>query len=134
MKAIVIHAYGGPEEMVLEDVALPEPGPGEARIRLAFAGVNYIDVYMRNGLYKRSDTYAQSLPLSLGMEGSGVVDAVGPGVEDLPVGTPVAWCLERGSYAEYAVVPAWKLVKVPDRICLEAAAALQLQGSTAYSA
>lgn len=133
MKAVVVSEYGGPEVLKPAlDWARPEPAPGEALVKLAFAGVNFIDVYMRNGLYKRSDTYEQALPLVPGMEGAGVVEALADGVEDLAVGDRVAWCLERGSYAQYAAVPAWKLVKVPDDVSFEMATALQLQGSTAH--
>ncbi|MEM7429634.1 MAG: quinone oxidoreductase [Pseudomonadota bacterium] len=132
MKAVLIHRYGGPEEMVLEEVAAPEIGTQDALIRVEIAGINFIDVYMRNGLYSRSDTYAQSLPLGLGMEGAGVVEAVGRDVTNVALGDRVAWCIERGSYAELACVPAWKLVKVPDDVSSQTAAALQLQGSTAH--
>ncbi|NNF79163.1 MAG: quinone oxidoreductase [Rhizobiales bacterium] len=132
MKAVVISEYGGPEVLKLSDAATPSPGPSEVLVKLAFAGINFIDVYMRNGLYKRSDTYQQSLPMVPGMEGAGVVEALGSGVEGLAVGDRVAWCLERGSYAEYAAVPAWKLVKIPSDVSFEIATALQLQGSTAH--
>lgn len=132
MKAVMIHSYGGPEEMALEEVAAPDIGAGEALVRVEIAGVNFIDVYMRNGLYGRSNTYAQSLPLGLGMEGYGIVEAVGDGVENVSPGDRVAWCIERGSYAELARVPAWKLVKVPEDVPGDIAAALQLQGSTAH--
>ena len=132
MKAIMIHRYGGPAEMAMEEVAPPELGPADALVRVTAAGVNFIDVYMRNGLYARSGTYAQSLPLGLGMEGAGVVEAVGEEVSNVCVGDRVAWCIERGSYAELARVPAWKLVPVPEEIPDDIAAALQLQGSTAH--
>ncbi len=132
MRAIALSEYGGPEVLQLSDAAKPSPGPSEVLVKLAFAGVNFIDVYMRNGLYKRSHTYEQSLPLVPGMEGAGVVEALGSGVEGFAVGDRVAWCLERGSYAEYAAVPAWKLVKIPPGMSFEIATALQLQGSTAH--
>ena len=132
MKGIGVRAFGGPEALELLDWPVPQPGPGEARVKLAVAGVNFMDVYMRSGQYAKSQTYATPLPLLLGMEGAGVVDAVGPGVEEFRPGDRVAWCISRGAYAEYAVVPAWKLVPVPEGVALELAAALQLQGSTAH--
>jgi NADPH2:quinone reductase len=132
MKGIGVRAFGGPEALELLDWPVPEPGPGEVRVKVAVAGVNFMDVYMRSGQYAKSQTYATPLPLLLGMEGAGVVDAVGPGVQDFHPGDRVAWCISRGAYAQYAVVPAWKLVPVPDAVELELAAALQLQGSTAH--
>ncbi|MEP7064380.1 MAG: quinone oxidoreductase [Betaproteobacteria bacterium] len=131
MQAIVIEQFGGPDALVTRALPIPPPGPGEARVKLAVAGVNYIDVYMRNGSYARSDTYKTPLPMVPGMEGAGVVDAVGDGV-GLEPGTRVAYCISRGSYAPYAVVPAWKLVPVPAVIALDIACALMLQGSTAH--
>lgn len=127
-----VRAFGGAEALELLDWPMPEPGPGEARVKLTVAGVNFMDVYMRSGQYARSKTYATPLPLLLGMEGAGVVDTVGPGVEGLRPGERVAYCISRGAYAPYAVVPAWKLVPVPDCIDWPLAAALQLQGSTAH--
>src|SRR5262245_45152799 len=112
MKAIQIEQFGGPAELRLADVAKPQPGPGEVLVKLAYAGVNYIDVYMRNGSYARSHTYKTPLPMTIGMEGAGTVAQLGPGVTGLKVGEPVAYCLSRGSYADFAVVPAWKLVPV----------------------
>lgn len=132
MKAIQVLEYGGSGQLTETDIPVPAPGPGEARLRLAYAGINFIDVYMRNGLYAQNRAYGTSLPLTLGMEGSGVVDAVGEGVEGLAPGDRVAYCLNPGSYAEYAVVPAWKLVPVPDDIGLDLAAALMLQGCTGH--
>jgi len=132
MKAVRVHDYGEAEQMRLDEVPVPVPSAGEVLVKLAYAGVNFIDVYVRNGNYKRSETYAQTPPLTLGMEGAGFVEAVGEGVEDFIPGDPVAYCIELGSYAEYAVVPAWKLVHVLDGVSLDIAAALQLQGSTAH--
>jgi NADPH2:quinone reductase len=111
---------------------MPQPGPGEARLKIAVAGVNFMDVYMRSGQYAKSHTYTTPLPLLLGMEGAGVVDKLGEGVSDIRVGDRVAYCISRGAYAEYAVVPAWKLVPIPDDVDFALAAALQLQGSTAH--
>ncbi|HXR55272.1 MAG TPA: quinone oxidoreductase [Casimicrobiaceae bacterium] len=132
MHAIAIDRFGGPDVLAVRDIALPAPQAGEVRVRVAFAGVNYIDVYMRNGTYARSATYRTPLPMVLGMEGAGTVDAVGRDVRDLAVGQRVAWCIVRGAYAQYAIVPAWKLVPVPDAIPLDIACALMLQGSTAH--
>ena len=127
-----VRAFGGAEALEMLDWPLPEPGPGEARVKLAMAGVNFMDVYMRSGQYARSKTYATPLPLLLGMEGAGTVDALGPGVEGLRIGDRVAYCISRGAYAEFAVVPAWRLVPIPDRVDWPLATALQLQGSTAH--
>lgn len=132
MKAVQIAAFGGADALALTDAAIPEPGPGEALVRLSRAGVNFIDVYMRSGVYARSDTYRTPLPMTIGMEGSGVVEAVGEGVTDWAPGARVAYCLSRGSYAEYAVVPAWRLVPAPETVSFDQAAALMLQGSTAH--
>ena len=132
MKAVQIDAYGGPENMVLRDVPTPEPGPGEALVRLEVAGVNYTDVYNRNGMYAKSHTYANSPPFTLGREGGGIVERVGPDVDSVASGDRVAWCIPLGSYAEAAVVPAWRLVKVPAAIEMPAATALMMQGCTAH--
>ncbi len=132
MKAIQIGEYGGGEQLRLVDVPVPEPRAGEALVRLAFAGVNFIDVYMRKGEYRHSATYGSGLPFTLGMEGGGVVEALGTGVKNIQTGDRVAYCLVRGSYAEYAAVPAWKLVKIPDAMPFEVATTLMLQGFTAH--
>lgn len=126
MRAIRIHEYGGLEVLRIEDVPLPEPGPGEARIKIQASGVNFIDVYQRTG------QYPLQLPAILGGEAAGVVDALGPGVEDLRPGERVAYASHLGAYAEYAVVPAWKLVRVPDSLDIRQAAAVMLQGLTAH--
>ena len=132
MKAVQVDAYGGPERLILREVATPEPGPGEALVRLEYAGVNYTDVYNRNGMYAKSRTYANSPPFTLGREGGGVVERVGADVDSVAVGDRVAYCIPLGSYAEAAVVPAWRLVKVPDAVDMAAATALMLQGCTAH--
>ncbi|MDQ2916111.1 MAG: quinone oxidoreductase [Casimicrobiaceae bacterium] len=132
MRAAIIERFGGPDVLVLRDVPMPQPERGEARVRVALAGVNYIDVYMRNGSYARSETYRTPLPMVPGMEGAGVIDAVGEGVDDLKPGMRVAWCISRGSYASFAVVPAWRLVRLPDAITFNVGCALMLQGSTAH--
>lgn len=132
MKAISISEFGGPEACRLDNVPEPHPKSGEATVRVAYSGVNFIDIYMRNGTYARSHTYKTPLPMLIGMEAAGIVESVGPDVSNLRVGDRVAFCLSRGSYAEAVAVPAWKLVPVPDGIPLEIAAALMLQGCTAH--
>lgn len=132
MRAIGVNAFGGPEKLELLEVPMPEPGQGEVLVRLAYAGINFIDIYMRSGRYAKSDTYKTPLPMVLGMEGAGQIAKIGPGVEGFAEGDSVAWCIERGAYAEFASVPAWKLVKVPDKVPLDIACTLQLQGCTAH--
>ena len=132
MKAIEVTRFGGPEVLRPAERPLPAPGPDEALVKLEYAGVNYIDVYMRSGQYARSHTYQTPLPMTIGMEGGGTVAALGGAVTHLRVGDRVAYCIVRGSYAEYAAVPAWKLVKVPPHIPLPVATALMLQGNTAH--
>jgi len=112
--------------MELVDVPTPAPGPGQALVRLAVSGVNFIDVYHRSGAYK------VDRPIMLGSEGAGTVEAVGTDVVDVVPGDRVAYVMVRGSYAEYAVVPADKLVKLPPGIDFQAAAAAMLQGMTAH--
>ena len=127
MRAICIHQYGDPDVLVYEeDVSLPEPGPAEVRVRLQASGVNFIDTYHRRGLYQATP------PFTPGMEGAGVVDAVGEGVTYVTPGDRVAYAMHIGSYAEYAIVPAWRLVKVPHDIDIDTAAAVMLQGMTAH--
>jgi NADPH2:quinone reductase len=126
MKAILIQHTGGPEVMKVSEVPVPEPGAGEALIKVSASGVNFIDVYYREGRYKAA------LPFIDGQEGAGIVERIGAGVSDVAVGDAVAWCNVLGSYAEYAVVPAEKLVKVPKRMDLRVAAAVMLQGMTAH--
>ncbi len=127
MKAIRVNQHGGPEVLSYEDVPVPEPGEGEVRVRLAAAGVNYIDTYRRSGLYPTEP------PFTLGSEGAGEVDAVGEGVEEFSVGDYVAWASAPGSYAEYVVVPAENLVPVNVTLVeARVAAAAMLQGMTAH--
>ncbi|MCI0750069.1 MAG: quinone oxidoreductase, partial [Nevskiales bacterium] len=126
MKCIQITEPGGVEKMALAEVPTPKPGPGQALVRLKASGVNFIDVYLRTGLYKAD------LPLILGNEGAGVVEAVGPDVSEVAEGDRVAYAMVRGSYAEYAVVPTERLVKLPDGIGFDQAAAALLQGMTAH--
>lgn len=126
MKAIRIHQFGGPEQLHYDDLPLPEPGAGEVQVKLAAVGVNFIDVYHRTGLYPNP------LPLGLGMEGAGTVEAVGPGVTEFKPGDPVAFSNQPGAYAEYVVTPATKLVPVPSSLDLRIAAAAMLQGMTVH--
>lgn len=126
MKAIVVRQTGGPEVMRLEDTTMPTLGPGSALVKIEASGVNFIDVYFRNGLYKAEP------PFTPGMEAAGVVQAVGPGSSELASGDRVAYAMARGSYAEYAIVPTALLVKIPDAVTLETAAASMLQGMTAH--
>lgn len=124
-KAIRIHENGGPEVMQLEEVSVGDPGPGQARVRHHAAGLNFIDCYQRSGLYKLP------LPLTLGMEGAGVIEAVGAGVTDLKVGDRVAYAAPPpGSYSEVRLAQADRLVKLPDGISFETAAAMMLKGMT----
>jgi len=122
MKAIAVTEFGGPEKLALLDMPMPQPASGEALVKLEYAGINFIDVYMRSGHYARSQTYKTPLPMVIGMEGIGTVDS----------GQRVAYCITRGSYAEYAAVPTWKLVKVPDDVPSPIAVTLMLQGLTAH--
>ena len=127
MKATRVNEYGGPEVLSYEDVPVPEPSPGEARVRLAASGVNYIDVYQRTGVYP------MDLPFIAGQEGAGEVEAVGDGVEEISPGDFVAFAGVPGAYAEYVVAPADKLVPF-NATYVEArmAAAVMLQGMTAH--
>ena len=125
-KAIRIHQTGGPETMVLEDVEVGQPGPGEIRIRHHAIGLNFIDVYFRSGLYPTP------MPAGLGMEGAGVVEAVGEGVTHLKVGDRAAYASAPiGSYCEVRVMPATCVCKLPDAIDFETGAAMMLKGLTA---
>lgn len=126
MHAVRVHAPGPADALTHETVPVPQPGPGEALVRVEAAGVNFIDVYKRTGLYP------VALPATLGEEGAGTVEAPGEGVTSVKTGDRVAWAGTLGSYAEFAVVPASKLVAVPDGIAMTTAAALMLQGMTAH--
>ena len=127
MKAVRINEFGGPEALSYEDVPVPEPGPGEARIKLSASGVNFIDVYQRTGLYPGE------LPRTLGNEGAGEVEAVGEGVEELSEGDFVAFAGVPGAYAEYVVAPVEKLVPFNvTYVEARVAAAIMLQGMTAH--
>src|SRR2546425_1254631 len=126
MKAIRVHAPGGPDALRYEDVPQPTPGAGQVLLRIEAAGVNFIDVHHRTGLYKAP------LPLTLGQEAAGTVAATGPGVSDVKVGARVAYAAVQGAYAEYAVVPADRVVVLPDGVSSKQAAAVVLQGITAH--
>ena len=125
-RAIRMHATGGPDVFVWEDIAHPEPGPGEVTIRHKAVGLNYIDVYFRTGVYK-----LPAFPAIIGMEGAGVVEAIGPGVNLVAVGDRVAYGSALGAYAEIRTIPAERLLRLPDTIGFETAAAMMLQGMTA---
>ena len=126
MKCIQVTVPGGPENLELVDAPTPVPGPKQALVKIAASGVNFIDVYFRTGLYKAE------LPVTLGSEAAGTVEAVGPDVTEVAPGDRVAYAMARGSYAEYAVVPAWQLVKLPGHVEFALAAAAMLQGMTAH--
>src|SRR3989338_4766655 len=126
MKAIIIHEFGNANVLKYEDTEKPEPKENEARVKLEAIGVNFIDVYHRKGLYPNK------LPFIPGMEGAGIVDKAGKSVSEVKVGDKVAYAMNIGSYAEYAIVPAWKLVKISDKIDTKTACAAMLQGMTAH--
>src|SRR5262245_38231221 len=126
MKAIRFEKTGGPEVLGLADVKSPSPGAGEVRVKVEAAGVNFIDVYHRTGVY------TVPLPSTPGLEGAGRVDAIGPAVAGLSVGDAVAWSNAPGSYAEEVVAPADRLIKVPAGVDGRTAAAVMLQGMTAH--
>lgn len=123
---IRIHQNGGPEQMRWEEVTVGDPGPGEVRVRNTAIGLNYIDTYHRSGLYP------MPLPLTLGSEGAGVVEAVGPRVKEFRVGDRVAYAQPIGAYAEVLIRPVARLVKIPAGIKDETAAAMMLKGMTAW--
>jgi NADPH2:quinone reductase len=126
MQAIRVHQFGSADVLRGESIPMPEPGQGEARVKIEAAGINFIDVYQRTGQYRGE------LPFTLGVEGAGVVDKVGPGVTEVKPGDRVAYAMHAGSYAEYAIVSAWKLVSIPNGVSTQQAAAVMLQGMTAH--
>ena len=126
MKIIHVKQPGGPEKLEYVEVPKPTPGPKQALVKIMASGVNFIDIYFRIGLYKAD------LPITLGNEAAGVVEAVGPDVTEVAVGDRVAYAMARGSYADYAVLPAWQLVKLPGSLDFQQAAAAMLQGMTAH--
>jgi len=126
MKAVRIHQYGGLEALSYEEAPITEPGEGQARVKVEAAGVNFIDIYHRIGRYQGK------LPFTLGQEAGGVVDAVGLNVTEVKPGDRVAYAPVQGSYAEYAIVPAWYLVPVPKEVDMHHATAVMEQGITAH--
>ncbi len=127
MQAITVSEYGGPEKLEYGEAPTPEPSPGEARVRVSAAGVNFIDVYQRTG------AYPGQLPFTPGLEAAGQVEALGEGVSELSEGDYVAFAMSPGAYAEYVCVPAWKLVPVNVTLVeARVAAAVMLQGMTAH--
>jgi NADPH2:quinone reductase len=126
MKAVRVEQFGGPEVLKIEEVPLAEPGEGEARVKIEVIGVNFLDIYQRIGRYQGT------LPFILGQEAAGTVDAVGPGVTEVKPGDRVAYAGVQGSYAEYAIVPAWRMVPIPAGVDLEQAVAAMVQGITAH--
>jgi NADPH2:quinone reductase len=127
MKSIRIHTHGGPEVLHYEDAPDPQPGKGEAVVKIAAIGLNFIDIYFRTGVYK-----PPQLPFIPGSEAAGTVTAVGEGVSEVKTGDRVAYAMSPGAYAEYAAVPAWRLVKLPDHLDFQSGAAIMLQGMTAH--
>jgi NADPH:quinone reductase len=126
MKAIQVNVPGGPDRLELVDIPRPQPGPGQALVRIAASGVNFIDIYFRTGLYKSDN------PIAIGSEGAGTVESIGDGVTEVAAGDRVAYVMARGSYAEYAVVPSAQLVRIPEGVSFDTAAAVMLQGMTAH--
>jgi NADPH:quinone reductase len=126
MKAVRVHQYGGLEALKYEEVLTPDPGDGEVRVKIEAAGVNFIDIYHRIGRYQGA------LPLTLGQEASGTVDAIGPKVTDVKPGDRVVYASVQGSYAEYAIIPSWRLVPIPAGVTSQQAAAVMIQGMTAH--
>nr|WP_308812419.1 quinone oxidoreductase [Variovorax sp. WS11] len=129
----MIDEYGGPEVVqIRRDVSLPFPNRNEVQVRVACAGINFMDVHTRQGKYRNSRTYPIRLPCTLGMEGSGTVTALGAGVSHLTIGDRVAWCIAWGSYAEYACIPAERAARIPENTPFEMAAAAMFHGCTAH--
>jgi NADPH:quinone reductase len=126
MKTVFVEQTGGVENLKYGELPKPSPGAGHALVKIVASGVNYIDVYFRKGVYPVPP------PIVLGSEGAGIVEAVAPDVKNVAVGDRVAYAMARGSYAEYAVVPGWQLVKIPAAMDFENAAAAMLQGMTAH--
>jgi NADPH2:quinone reductase len=127
LKAVRIHAHGGPEVLKYEEAEMPQPASGEAVVKIAAAGVNFIDIQQRMGKYR-----VPQLPYTIGSEGAGTVAAIGPGVTDVRVGDRVAYTMVPGTYAEFALAPADRLVKLPDGLDFQTGAAVMLQGTTAH--
>ncbi|MBS0242207.1 MAG: zinc-binding dehydrogenase [Proteobacteria bacterium] len=133
MRAIGIRRFGGLDALETLSIDPPAPGAGEVRVKIAFAGINPVDVHVRRGAFLRNGENTPSWPLVLGYEGAGTVEALGPDVTGLKPGDRVAWSGRAGSHAEFAVLPAWRLVPVPDNVPLDIACALQLDGLLAHA-
>ncbi|MCZ6447897.1 MAG: quinone oxidoreductase, partial [Alphaproteobacteria bacterium] len=127
VKAVRVHSYGGPEALSVDEIEVGAPGPGEVLVRHTAVGLNFIDTYHRSGLYK-----LERLPHTLGVEGAGVIEAAGAEVTDLAPGDRVAYAGSIGSYCEMRVMDAGRLVKLPDGIGDQQAAAMMLQGMTVW--
>ncbi len=132
MRAIEITQYGGPEVLAAVDREPPSPKSGEVRVKLAVAGVNFTDIYRRQGHYARSGTYLTELPLVLGIEGGGEVDALGEGVSEFSIGDRIVFFVPGGAYAESAIADASKAARVPPGVGLDTAVAMTIQGLTAH--
>ena len=132
MRAIQIHRFGGPEVLELDHIPMPEPGSGEALVKMAYAGVNFTDIYRRGGDYAESPTYPTPLPYVLGVEGAGTVTKLGTGVSGIAVGDRVACTRNPGCYAEYNLAPAVRLARVPDGVGFDVASAVMTHGMTAH--
>jgi NADPH:quinone reductase len=132
VRAIRIEEYGGPEVLRRVDIDIPAPGRGEVLVRVACAGVNFMDIHTRQGKYRESRTYPVRAPCTLGMEGAGEVVEAGTDVTSIRRGDRVAWCLAWGAYAEYALVPARRVARIGPAISYELAAAAIFQASTAH--
>jgi NADPH:quinone reductase len=126
MKAVRVEQFGGLEALKVQDVPVPEPQQGEVRVKVEAIGVNFLDIYQRSGRYQGS------LPFTLGQEAAGTVDAVGPDVTNVKPGGRVAYASVQGSYAEYTIVPAWRLIHIPTGVDVHQAAAAMVQGLTAH--
>jgi NADPH2:quinone reductase len=126
MKAIRVTEFGGPEVLRLQEVETPRPGPGQVRVKLSAAGLNFVDIYMRRG------TYARPLPFTPGLEGAGVVEAIGEGVQNVKPGDCVVYTSQLGAYAEASVVAADSLLALPENFTFDQGAAFPLQGMTAH--
>jgi NADPH2:quinone reductase len=132
MRAVVVPQIGGPEAMVVAERPIPQIGPDQVLVKLQFAGITYGDVYQRAGTYRSGPLKPGDAPLPMGSEGAGTVDRVGANVTDIKQGDRVVYTDQLGGYAEYAAVPAWRLVQVPEAISLLDAAAAFSQGATAH--
>jgi NADPH:quinone reductase len=132
MRAIQISRFGGPEVLEMADIPVPSVKPGQVLVRMAFAGVNFTDIYRRSGHYAASPTYPTPLPYVLGVEGSGTVAQLGDGVAEFSAGERVCFTRNPGSYAEYTVVPRDRLARVPMGVGLDAAASVMTHGMTAH--